>query len=150
MRAALAISTLLFAVASCSSHHPRPISCNEPSDLSTLSGIYNSSEKLTINQFGPIDSSSTWNLKFDKKGHITGEKSWTSNKKAGHNANGKKVLSDSEAIIGLIKNCKIALVETKENGMAHAELMKDQSIAVSMLQSGAKPVVTMLTLFKSK
>ena len=150
MRAALAISTLLIAVASCSSHHPRPISCNEPSDLSTLSGIYNSSEKLTINQSGRIVSTSTWNLKFDKKGHITGEKSWTSNKNFGHNDTGEKVRSDSEDIIGLIKNCKIALVETKENGMAHAELMKDQSITVSMLQSGDKPVVTMLTLVKSE
>ncbi len=150
MKAALAFSTLLFAVASCSSHQPRPIGCNEPSDLSKLSGIYKSSEKLTINQFGPINSSSTWNLKFDKKGHITGEKSWTSNKIVGHNDTGKKVRSDSEAIIGLIKNCKIALVETQETGMAHAELMEDQSIMVSMLQSGDKPVVTMLTLVKSK
>ncbi len=150
MKAALAVSALLFAVASCSSHQPRPISCNEPSNLSTLSGIYKSSNKLTINQFGPIDSSSTWNLNFDKKGHITGEKSWTSNKIVGHNDTGKKVRSDSEAIIGLIKNCKIALVETQETGMAHAELMEDQSIMVSMLQSGDKPVVTMLTLVKSK
>ena len=150
MKAALAVSALLFAVASCSSHQPRPISCNEPSNLSTLSGIYKSSKKLTINQFGPINSSSTWNLKFDNKGHITGEKSWISNKNFGHNATGEKVRSDIEGIIGLINNCKIALVETKENGMAHAELMKDQSITVSMLQSGDKPVVTMLTLVKSK
>ena len=150
MRAALAISTLLFAVAGCSSHQPQPISCNEPSDLSTLSGIYESSEKLTINQFGPINSSATWNLKFDKKGHITGVKSWKSDKNVGHNATGAKVRSDSEALIGLIKNCKIALVETNENGMGHAELMKDQSITVSMLQSGDKPVVNMMTLVKSK
>ena len=150
MRAALAIGTLIFTLAGCSSHQSKPISCNEPSDLSSLSGIYKSSEKLTINQFGPIDSSSTWNLKFDKKGYITGEKSWTSNKNFGNDATGTKVRSDSETIIGLIKNCKIALVETNENGMAHAELMKDQSISVSMLQSGDKPVVNMMTLVKSR
>lgn len=150
MRAVLAISTFLFAVAGCSSHQPQSISCNEPSDLSTLSGIYKSSEKLTINQFGPINSSATWNLRFDKKGHITGVKSWKSDENVGHDSTGKKVRSDSESLIGLIKNCKIALVETNENGMAHAELMKDQSITVSMLQSGDKPVVNIMTLVKSK
>ena len=150
MKVAVAVSAFLFAIGGCSSEQPELISCNEPPDLSTLSGIYKSSDKLTINQYGPINSSSTWNLKFDRKGHITGKKSWTSNKDFGNDATGAKIQSDSEAIIGLIKNCKISLVETNENGMAIAELMKDQSITVSMLQSGDNPVVYMMTLVKSK
>ena len=151
MRATLAVSTLLFAVSGCGmvmSNQSQTMTCDQPEDLSTLSGTYKSSEKLTINQLGPVDSTETWSLKFDKQGYITGEKGWESTKYFGHNAAGAKVQSDSEKIIGLVKDCKIAVVETKENGMAHGELMNDQSITISMLQSGEKPVVTMMKLVK--
>ena len=153
MRAAFAVSTLLFAVSGCGTvitQQPQTMSCAQPEDLSTLSGTYKSSEKLTINQYGPITSIATWSLSFDKQGHITGEKGWASEKDFGNDPDGAKVQSDSEKIIGLIKDCKIAVAETIENGMAHGELMKDQSITVSMLQSGERPVVTMMKLVKSE
>ena len=48
-------------------------SCNQPANLSTLSGIYTSTDKVAINSSGPIRSITELSLNVNSDGHIDGK-----------------------------------------------------------------------------
>ena len=126
-------------------------SCNQPANLSSLSGVYTSIDKVAINSSGPIRSITELSLNVSSDGHIEAGKTWKLSTGFGHKAkDGTKTKGDTEALIGVIKDCEFAFAETKENGIYFGRLLKDGTIRLTMIQSGAKPVVHIENLRKIK
>ena len=125
-------------------------SCNQPANLSTLSGIYTSTDKVAINSSGPIRSITELSLNVNSDGHIDGKKTWKLSTGFGHKAaDGTKTKGDTETLIGVIKDCEFAFAETKENGIYLGRLLNDGTIRLTMIQSGVKPVVHIENLRKT-
>ena len=125
-------------------------SCNQPANLSTLSGTYTSIDKIAINSSGAIRSITELSLNVKSDAHIDAKKTWILSKGFGHKAaDGTKTKGDTEALIGVIKDCELAFAETKENGIYFGRLLNDGTIRMTMIQSGVKPVVHIENLLKT-
>ena len=124
-------------------NHKKPggISCNPPTNLSELSGLY-SAKNIGINSIGKHIGTSTLSINVDVDGVINGTRSWESQTHSGHTDDGRLTKSQVEKIIGVIDpfDCEIGLAEYDEPGTYRGRLLPDGSIDIILVQSGKQPV----------
>ena len=140
----------MFLISGCSgSRGTQGEICNQPQELSTLSGSYKSISKVTTNLSGTSITSTLLELTVDGGGHIRASKSWKSASGYGHKSDGSKTQGDTELLIGVVKDCEFALVEMDESGILLGKLLNNGNIKMTFVQSGIKPVAYIEELSKA-